>query len=136
LTAAREEYVEAVKGAHDDVLQAFDKDKFDLVRRHAEKDAAGNVVSENGMFKFPPGFDAEAALADIKAKHPGFDEAIAERDARLKHAADLDIEVTIFQIAWKYLPDPIKPAVLDAIMPLIAEPPGSSNPDPAAAAAA
>jgi hypothetical protein len=131
LAQAREEYVETVKGPFDEVLQAFDKDKFDLVRQHAVKDQFGNPVSEAGLFKFQPGFDIEAALTQIKAKHPAFDDAIAERDARLKDAAQIEFDVALHKIGWDDLPTQINPAILDAIVPLI-----SDDGAPASAAAA
>jgi len=100
-------------------LEEFEKKSLELARAMAKKDESGEPVQLPGNIGLaiadPPAFNA--AIKNLR-ESTGQD----KRDEEIKELLESEEEVDIYQIDFDKVPETMKGAVLEALMPMIREP--------------
>lgn len=101
----------------------YDSERAAICEKYAEKDKDGNAVVVEKDYKIDETnkevFDKE--LAELKEKNKDLIDARATQSVEVEEYADEEIELALYQIPLKLVPDTITVDLMKIIQPLIQE---------------
>lgn len=120
LMKVEETFADAMKGPHDDVLAKFEEKRREIMLKHGQQDANGNVIL-NGA-GLPTSFNqvaAESDWADLCTAHPELKEAAEAQAKRAAELQDVPVDVDIHKVSIDLFPEfPI--AIMEILLPMVA----------------
>ena len=115
-------YQEAMRGEWMAPIEAFDRERTELVKQHARRDEVGNMMfvgPGQALLTDPDQFNV--AIEELKVRHPDMTSAQVQFDERQAELLGIEENVTLHKIVPDDLPAMISVNLLHALLPMIAD---------------
>jgi hypothetical protein len=115
--------IEAINAARKfpEFVDTYDKDRIELVKQCAKKDADGNPIIEFDQYvvRDPAAFNVE--LEKLRIKHPEAAIFIKNKEEELKALLEEEIEFDFYTFDYEKLPATLNPIEVEVLFPIIVE---------------